>query len=148
MNIKIESFTERDNEEVLRLLSEAELPTEDLTTDKFQDFLVARQKEDAIIGVIGVELKQDVGLLRSLAVHPRHRKAGLGKSLTKKLESYAREKGVEALYLLTDSAVDFCLGLGYRVISRDAAPKDISDTEEFKSICPSSSICLYKEILI
>ncbi len=144
--MKIESFTENDKNEVLRLLSEADLPTEDLTTDKLQNFLVARQQDDAIIGVIGVEIKQDVGLLRSLAVHPRHRKAGLGKSLTKKLESYAREKGVKALYLLTDSAVDFFLGLGYRVMSRDAAPKDIADTEEFKSICPSSSVCLYKEI--
>ena len=146
MNVKIASFTEKNKKEVLRLLSEAELITEDLTMEKLKDFLVAQRQDDIVIGVIGIEVKQDVGLLRSLVVHPHHRKCGLGKLLVNELESFAKEKGVNALYLLTTTAADFFLKLGYHVTLRESVPKNIADTEEFKSICPSSSVCLYKEL--
>jgi amino-acid N-acetyltransferase len=146
MNVKIESFTENDKNEVLRLLSESELPTEDLTTEKLKDFLVAQRQDDTVIGAIGIELKQDIGLLRSLVVHPHHRKCGIGKLLVNELESIAQEKGVKALYLLTTTAADFFLGLGYRVTLRKTVPKNIADTEEFKGICPTSSVCLYKKL--
>jgi amino-acid N-acetyltransferase len=146
MNVKIESFTENDRNEVLRLLSEAELPIEDLTAEKFKDFLVAKRQDYTVIGSIGIELKQEVGLLRSLVVHPSQRKRGLGKLLVNELESFAKEKGVKVLYLLTTTAADFFLRLGYRVTLRETVPKSIADTEEFKGICPSSSICLYKEL--
>ena len=146
MNVKIETFSENDKNEVLRLLSEAELPIEDLTIEKLKDFLVAKRQDYTVIGSIGIELKQDVGLLRSLVVHPYHRKRGLGKLLVNELESFAKEKGVNVLYLLTTTAADFFLGLGYCVTLRETVPKNIADTEEFKSICPSSSVCLYKKL--
>ncbi len=148
MNVKIELFAENDKKEVLRLLSDVELPTEDITTEKLQNFLVARRQDDTVIGTIGIELMKDVGLLRSLAVHPSHRNGGLGKLLTNALESFAQKKGVKALYLLTTTAADFFLGLGYLVKLRETVPKNIADTEEFKCICPSSSVCLYKEFTI
>ena len=146
MNVKIESFTQNNKKEVLRLLSEAELPTEDLTNEKLKNFLVAQRQDNTVIGAIGIELKQDVGLLRSLVVHPHHRKCGLGKLLVNELESFAKEKGVKALYLLTTTAADFFLGLGYCVTLRESVPKNIADTEEFRGICPTSSVCLYKEL--
>ena len=146
MNVKIASFTENNKKEVLKLLSEAELPTEDLTIEKLKDFLVAQQQDDTVIGAIGIEVKQNVGLLRSLVVHPHHRKCGLGTMLVNKLESLAKENGVNALYLLTTTAADFFLGLGYRVTLRESVPKHIADTEEFKNICPSFSVCLFKEL--
>ncbi len=148
MNINIKPFVIDDEKEVLKLLSEAELPTEDLTAEKLQAFLVARRQDDTVIGAVGIEVCQDVGLLRSLVVHPHHRKDGLGKLLTNELESFAQEKGLKALYLLTTTAADFFLGLEYQVTLRDTVPKAIADTEEFKGICPSSSVCLYKEITV
>ncbi|MBU0462906.1 MAG: GNAT family N-acetyltransferase [Proteobacteria bacterium] len=85
------------------------------------------------------------GLLRSLAVHPNHRKNGLGKRLLNDLESFAQANGIKAIYLLTTTAADFFLKSGYQVSLRAAVPKAILDTEEFKNICPSSSICMYKK---
>ncbi len=38
MEVKIGPFSVKDEKEVLRLLSESELPTEDLTINKLQDF--------------------------------------------------------------------------------------------------------------
>jgi hypothetical protein len=54
MNVKIASFTEKNKKEVLRLLSEAELITEDLTMEKLKDFLVAQRQDDIVIGAIGM----------------------------------------------------------------------------------------------
>jgi amino-acid N-acetyltransferase len=59
---------------VFDLLNGAELPTEDLTDEKMRNFMLARDKDDCIIGVVVVEMYQEYGLLRSLAVHPAYRK--------------------------------------------------------------------------
>jgi len=43
-DIKIEIFTKAEVGEISKLLSQAGLPTEDLTLDKLKNFLVARQE--------------------------------------------------------------------------------------------------------
>jgi amino-acid N-acetyltransferase len=146
-DIKIEAFTKEDEKEISKLLSQAGLPTEDLTLDKLKNFLVARQEEGSLIGAIGVEAHGDVGLLRSLVVHPSHRGQGIGKRLTDELESFAKRKGIKTLYLLTTTAGDFFANLGYRVIQRARVPALIAGTEEFKNICPVSAVCLFKNLV-
>jgi len=83
-------------------------------------------------------------LLRSLVVHPNHQAEGLGRFLTNELESFARKRGVKALYLLTTTAADFFLKLGYQFAQKATVPDPIKSTEEFKSICPELAVCLYK----
>ena len=100
-----------------------------------------------MIGAIGVEAHGDVGLLRSLVVHPSHRGQGIGKRLTDELESFAKRKGIKTLYLLTTTAGDFFANLGYRVIQRARVPALIAETEEFKTICPVSAVCLFKNLV-
>jgi amino-acid N-acetyltransferase len=146
MKLKIKPFSVEDEKEVLRLLSEFELPIEDLTINKLQDFIVARQEDGFVIGAVGIEAYQDVGLLRSLVVHPNHQAKGLGRFLTNELESFARKRGVKALYLLTTTAADFFLKLGYQFAQKVTVPDPIKNTEEFKSICPESAVCLYKHL--
>lgn len=131
IDFNIAPFVEGNEKEVLQLLAVAELPTEDLTTEKLQEFLVARRQDDTVIGTVGIEVHNDLGLLRSLVVHPLHRKRGLGKLLLNELESFTQKRGVTALYLLTITAADFFLGLGYQVTSREAVPTVIADSEEF-----------------
>ena len=72
-DIKIKGFVQGDEKEIVKLLSQAKLPAQDLTLEKLKHFLVAKGKEGSVIGAIGVELYQDVGLLRSLVVHPSYR---------------------------------------------------------------------------
>ena len=142
----IEPFMETDRDGVIRLLSEANLPTEDLNTQTLQNFLVAKEGNGTTVGAVGVELYGETGLLRSLVVHPSYRGKGLGKQLTIKIEAYAREMGVKTLFLLTMTAADFFPRLGYRQTQRSNVPQLIAETFEFKSACPVSAVCLYKNL--
>lgn len=144
--MNIEPFAESDRDDIMRLLSEAKLPTEDLKMETLKNFLVAREENGTTVGVVGVELYQDAGLLRSLVVHPSCRGRGLGKQLTNEVEAYAREKGVKALFLLTMTAADFFPRLGYQVTQRFNVPQPIAETFEFKSACPVSAVCLHKHL--
>ena len=86
-DIKIERVVQGDEKEIVKLLSQAKLPAQDLTLEKLEHFLVAKAKDGSVIGAVGVELYQDVGLLRSLVVHPAYQGKGLGKWLTREVES-------------------------------------------------------------
>ena len=142
--IRIENYSTLDKEKVLDLLSAAKLHIEDLTDEKMKNFWVARGKDDCIVGVVGVEIYQESGLLRSLAVDPAYRGKGLGSRLTRKIESFARLNGIKTLYLLTLTAADFFSKIGYEVTQRDRVPESIGNTEEFKNLCPVSAVCLFK----
>jgi len=143
-HLDIEAFSIYDNKEVLDLLNEAELPINDLTSEKMKNFIVARRKDGSIIGVVGVEMYQGSGLLRSLVIQPSYRGKGLGSQLTRKIESYAWQNGIKTLYLLTMTAADFFPKIGYEVTQRDKVPESIAKTEEFKNVCPVSAVCLFK----
>jgi len=145
-DIKIEVFKKEDEGEVFRLLSQAELPVKDLTENKFKNFLIARARDGSVVGAIGVEPYQDLGLLRSLVVHPSHREKGLGKQLVCELESFAQRKGIKTIFLLTITAADFFRKLGYEGIQKAHVPESITRTEEFKNICPVSAVCLLKNL--
>jgi len=144
--INTKNYSTNDEEKVLDILNGAELPTTDLTDEKMKNFMVARGKDDCIIGVVGVEMYQESGLLRSLVVHPAYRGTGLGSLLTRKIESFAWHNGVKTLYLLTMTAADFFPKIGYEVTQRDNVPESIRKTEEFNNVCPVSAVCLLKAL--
>ena len=144
--VNINRFSPSDKQEVLDLLTGAELPVEDLTDETMQHFMVARGEDNSIIGVVGIEMFQEDGLLRSLAVQPAYRGKGLGIQLTREIESFARGKGIKALYLLTMTAADFFSKIDYQVIQRDQAPESIQKTAEFNNLCPVSAVCLCKTL--
>ena len=104
------------------------------------------EENGATVGAVGVELYGKTGLLRSLVVHPSYRGRGLGKQLTSEIETYARGLGVKTLFLLTMTAADFFPRLGYQPILRSDVPQSIAETFEFKSACPVSAVCLYKNL--
>ena len=143
---KINRFSTPDKHEVLALLTAAELPVEDLTDEIMNNFMVARGKDNTIVGVVGIEMFQEDGLLRSLAVQPAYRGKGLGSQLTREIESFARSNGIKTLYLLTMTAADFFPKFKYRVIQRDQAPESIQKTAEFNNLCPVSAVCLCKTL--
>jgi amino-acid N-acetyltransferase len=142
--IKVENFLPADKKEVLDLLSEAGLPIDDLTDEKMKNFMIARDSDGSIIGVVGIEMYGDSGLLRSLAVSSAYRRKGLGRLLTHKIESFARQNGIKALYLLTMTAADYFPEIGYQATPRDKLPAPIKKTDEFKNLCPVSAKCLFK----
>lgn len=129
--------------EVQNLLEACGLPYEDITASKLSRFLTLHD-DRFLTAVVGLELYDNVGLLRSLAVHRRYRGQGLGSEMVGKAEEYARVNGLEALYLLTTTAGEFFEQRGYEIMKRDSAPIAIQNTSQFTSLCPDSAVCMIK----
>jgi len=126
-------------------LAGCELPYKDITPDHLRHFWVMRDGPK-LAGVVGLEVFEGVGLLRSLAVQEAYRGQGVGSQLTRVAEGYARSQGVKALYLLTTTAPDFFARHGYQRTDRAAAPTPLQGTAEFQSLCPDSAVCMVKEL--
>jgi len=134
-----------DFDAILRLLEDARLPCADLTPAHLAHFLVLRQ-DDSIAGVVGMEIRGDAGLLRSLAIAEHLRGGGLAVLLVEALEARARAIGIRTLHLLTTTAEGFFARRGYASVDRTSVPEAILATEEFRSICPASAACMAKSL--
>jgi amino-acid N-acetyltransferase len=131
--------------QVKHLLAESRLPTSDLSPRHLDHFFGCGPVE-ALIGVVGLEIYDNVALLRSLAVSADSRRNGYGKALVAQAESYALSKGVTEIYLLTTTAAEFFDRLGYKRINRESAPDAIRQTAEFSTLCPSASAFMVKTL--
>lgn len=131
---------------VRNLLLGADLPVEDLSTDRMSDFLVYVDAGGILAGAIGLEAHGQVALLRSLVVGDRVRGLGLGRRLVAALEDRARRAGLRELWLLTNDADGYFADLDYETAERAAAPDAIRGSAEFSSICPASAILMKKTL--
>ncbi len=134
-----------DFDDVIALLTSADLPIDDLNAEHLRYFVTTREN-GKLNGVGGLEIYKDAALLRSVAVAASQRNRGIAQQLLAALEKLARENGVSALYLLTTTADKFFAKHGFAVIDRESVPERIRETREFASICPSSAICMKKSI--
>lgn len=134
-----------DRSYISELLDRAGLPISDLDDHPIDAFTVALAG-DAIVGCVGAERHDEALLLRSLAVGEAFRGRGIGAALVRAVENHAADGGAMAIYLLTETARDFFLRHGYELIDREAAPSGIRASTEFTSLCPSSAICMRKQI--
>ena len=132
-------------DEVLSLLSECGLPVCDISTEYPPQFFGVRS-EGKLAGVIGLEFYTPFALLRSLAVAPAFRSAGLGRRLVAHAEAQGAAHGIQTLFLLTSTAEQFFLDLGYAPTSRTTAPPAIQGTSQFSGLCPSSATFLCKSL--
>jgi N-acetylglutamate synthase-like GNAT family acetyltransferase len=145
MKPEIGVFASHDEAALNTLLESCELSGEDITPEMLENFLVAHL-DKALVACAGLEVQGDAGLLRSVAVDEAHRGIGLGKRLVAAMEAHAREQGVQDIYLLTTTAEAFFASLGYRKLPREEAPAGIAATEQFSSLCPSSSSFMVKSL--
>lgn len=129
---------------VERLLERNGLPTEDVRS-KPECFYVVYDGEDRI-GIGGLETDRNVGLLRSVVVDRSVRGHGYGTRLCERLETKARDVGVETLYLLTTTASEFFSGRDYVEIDRSDAPDAVRRTTEFTDLCPTTATCMEKSL--
>lgn len=136
--IHITKAEKKHYDTILRLLKENNLPVADLKEEKFQHFIVA-EEADKVIGCVGLEVFDQNALLRSLSVKPSRQNNGLGSQLYDKIVEYARSINISNLHLLTTTAEPFFLKKGFIVDKRANAPIKILHTEEFKTICGSTS---------
>ena len=129
---------------VRALLERSGLPTSDLEAAR-PEFAVIREK-DQVIAAGALQRFGSSALLRSVVVAPDRRGSGLGQAIVSELERMARSAQISRLVLLTQSAAEFFGHRGYRVIDRSTAPEDMQGSEEFRSLCPSSAMCMAKNL--
>jgi amino-acid N-acetyltransferase len=99
-----------------------------------------------IVGVIGVEIYGQVGLLRSLCVDQAYRGQGIARTLNSEILVYAHMRGIDRLYLFTWDAEKFASKLGFHKIDKKRIPRSIRSAWQFRRLSPYPVICMMKKI--
>ena len=123
------------------LLQANHLPTEDCV-EQAQHYC-ASYEGDELVAAGAIEPVAQYGLLRSVVVREDHRGRGLARRMAIHLLDQAREEGRVAIYLLTETAESYFVGLGFAAVVRADVPKPITLTRQFSSLCPESASCMY-----
>jgi len=130
---------------VRALLERCRLPTEDLGPLHLEHFIVCRLGEQ-LAGTVGLEIKGDLGLMRSLAVVPELRGRRLGHDLWTRIHEQARRRGIRRLYLLTTTAEELFSRWGFQRVPRDVVPEAIRTMTEFGSLCPATAAVMAMDL--
>ncbi|WP_223459408.1 MULTISPECIES: arsenic resistance N-acetyltransferase ArsN2 [unclassified Pseudomonas] len=125
-------------------LSQAGLPDSDVSEPDRQFYRFEVDGKWVAYG--GLEGTGSDLLLRSIVVCETYRGVGLGKAVLSELERYAVSQGAVRLHLLTQSATGFFTVNGYELLGRDEAPTAITQTVQFKHLCPASASYLRKSL--
>ena len=142
LTLKI-AVSENERHQVIELLQKHKLPVIDINEDKLLYLLLDGER---IIGTVGLEIFEDCALLRSVSIIKEEQGKGYGKFMNEEIEKYAKESGINCMYLLTTSAKNFFDKQGYCVINREDSPASVKQTAEFTSLCPSSAVVMKKRI--
>jgi len=128
----------QERSEIRALLCDAGLAA---NIDQIIDrFLVARE-QGKVVACAALEEHDGAGLLRSVAVAASHRGRGLARSMVTALIERARTHRLAAVYLLTDTAVDYFARHGFKTISRAQVRPAVIASEQFRSEnCASSTV--------
>lgn len=136
---------ENYRDSIVQLLSAAKLPVEDLPLS-LDNFSIALNDNNDVIGVVGLEIYGDYALLRSLAVEPGYRGQGVANKLLGIAEGSALLNNVKAIYLITETASVYFGQKGYMTVARIEVPDEIKVSSEFSYVCPASAIVMKKEL--
>lgn len=140
----IEAATTHDLPQVHDLLRRHGLPLDDVTSHV--NTMVVARDDERVVGVAALELYAGGALLRSVAVDPEAQGKHLGHQLTEAALNLARERGVDAVFLLTTTAEKFFPRFGFERISRADVPDSVKASVEFQSACPVSAVVMRKRM--
>lgn len=138
--IRLAHSDEQETAAIYNLLAETHLPPDGLS-DHLQTLFVACH-ENTVIGSAGLEMYGKAALLRSVAVSPDVQRQGLGHKLTEAALTYARQQGVEEIYLLTETAAAFFPRFGFIPTTRADIPDAVKQSVEFTIACPQSALAM------
>ena len=125
-NVTLRPASNADLPAVERLLVDNGLPTEGVA-EALRGFVVA-ESDDRIVGVVGLELCCEHGLLRSTAVASDWAGRGLGRRLVERISAAAESRGIHAHYLLRTSAGRYFPSCSCVRPARDKRPQSVSTT--------------------
>jgi amino-acid N-acetyltransferase len=138
MSLRAEPARPHDLRGALDLLGRSELTEQDVA-EGWGHYFVVREDDGRVVGVAGLEIHGEDGLLRSVAVDGDYRDQGLGASLVEAAIERATRVGLRAVYLLTVGARDYFARRGFVDLPRGEAPEAIRQSWEFRLGCPASA---------
>ena len=139
----VRSAVLEDRDGVEQLLRASDLPVPAVTLP-ITSFTVAHVGTE-IVGVAGLEVCGEYGLLRSVAISPAWRNQGLAHALVTEIIAAAGRQDLQALYLLTTTAAGYFPRFGFSVAARDIVPREIATTDEFTFACPATAVAMVRE---
>jgi len=139
--ITIRGARAEERDAVAALLERTALPPDGLD-EQFGDPYCVAVADGEIVGAAGMEVYGRAGLLCSVAVDPRWQGHGLGQRLTEERLRWAESRGLEAVYLLTNTAAGYFPRLGFAPVARDEVPAEVRGSLQFASVCPSTAAVL------
>lgn len=126
--------------DIYSLLNDLDLSI-DGVSDHISNFFVLIE-ENLIIGVIGLEIYEDVGLVRSVGIAKSHQDMGLGKKLVEALELYAFERSLKEIFLFTETAETFfSKHFEFRKIPVSEVDSRIKQSKEY-TLCQTSTVMI------
>ena len=138
MTLHAEPARPHDLRGALDLLGRTELTDRDVS-EGWGHYFVVREDDGRVVGVAGLELHGEDGLLRSVAVDDDYRGQGLAAALIEAALERAGRVGLRSVYLLTTTARDYFARRGFADCERDSAPPLIRESWEFRAGCPSTA---------
>jgi arsenate reductase (glutaredoxin) len=119
--------------EFISALRAAGLPTEDLIEGGGAFF--AFDEDGQAVGFGGLEIYGEHALLRSVVVLPAARGQGFGRKIVEALLSRAYVGGARRIWLLTLTAEQYFMHLGFVRAERTEAPESILATKQATALC-------------
>jgi amino-acid N-acetyltransferase len=129
----------------LDLLGRSELTGQDVA-ERWGHYFVVREDDGRVVGVAGLEIHGEDGLLRSVAVDVEYRGQGLAASLVEAAMERAKKVSLCSVYLLTTGAREYFARRGFADCPRDDAPAAIRESWEFRSGCPSTAAFMKRPV--
>ena len=142
--LELRSAREADLAGVLTLLGRAHLPAAGVE-EAFSHFVVA-EHESKLVGVAGLEIYGASALLRSVVVEDSWRGTGVGRRLIDRALAEAKRRGIDDVFLLTNTAEHYFPRFGFACVSRDSVSEEVRASIEFQGACPSSAVVMRKSL--
>jgi amino-acid N-acetyltransferase len=145
MTLHAEPARPHDLRGALELLGRTELTEQDVAQG-WGHYFVVREDDGRVVGVAGLELHGEDGLLRSVAVDADYRGQGLAASLVEAALERAKRVNLRAVYLLTTTAREYFARRGFGDCPREDAPAAIRESWEFRTGCPSTAAFMKRPV--
>jgi amino-acid N-acetyltransferase len=145
MAMRAEPARAHDLRGALDLLGRAELTEQDVA-ERWGHYFVVREDDGRVVGVAGLEVHGEDGLLRSVAVDADYRRQGLAASLVEAALERARILNLRAVYLLTTTAHDYFARHGFADCAQETAPAAVRESWEFRAGCPSTAAFMRRPV--